>query len=109
MKTVGFKDSFDGIYIIELKDNDTIPLWTSGMSVMSQEEIEKIRKQEKTSEQLAEEYRSKRDALLSECDWTQVADAPVDQAAWKVYRQALRDIPEQKNFPANIVWPNKPE
>lgn len=58
---------------------------------------------------LYEESRAKRDMLLAASDWTQVADAPVDQAAWKIYRQALRDIPEQKNFPANIVWPNQPE
>jgi hypothetical protein len=28
--------------------------------------------------------------------------------AWKVYRQAMRDIPLQKNFPFNVVWPDRP-
>lgn len=37
-----------------------------------------------------------------------VADAPVDQAAWAVYRQALRDVPQQEGFPENIVWPESP-
>jgi len=55
-----------------------------------------------------EEVRVKRDRLLAASDWTQVADAPVDHAAWAVYRQALRDVPQQAGFPANVVWPVKP-
>lgn len=58
---------------------------------------------------LATEARSKRNALLASSDWTQVADAPVDQAAWATYRQALRDVPEQEGFPASVVWPTPPE
>lgn len=57
------------------------------------------------SEWLFERMRIHRDRLLAECDWTQVADAPVDKAAWAAYRQALRDFPatwipsEEVNFP----------
>lgn len=40
-----------------------------------------------------ERMRLHRDRLLKESDWTQVADAPVDQQAWATYRQALRDFP----------------
>lgn len=53
--------------------------------------------------------RSRRNALLSDCDWTQVADAPVDQAVWATYRQALRDLTSQEGFPFNVTWPTKPE
>ena len=28
---------------------------------------------------------------------------------WAVYRQALRDIPEQPGFPWDVEWPTKPE
>lgn len=28
---------------------------------------------------------------------------------WAVYRQALRDIPEQSGFPWDVEWPTKPE
>ena len=52
--------------------------------------------------------RLQRNVLLSESDWTQVADAPVDRAAWATYRQALRDIPSQVGFPLDVVWPKKP-
>lgn len=56
----------------------------------------------------AEQVRAERDALLAACDWTQVADAPVDQAAWAVYRQALRDVPDQVGFPENVTWSTQP-
>ena len=53
--------------------------------------------------------RAERNNLLTSSDWTQVADAPVDQAIWANYRQLLRDVPEQPEFPQNINWPTKPE
>ena len=57
---------------------------------------------------LSAEIRRTRDKLLSESDWTQVADAPVDQAAWAAYRQALRDITQHNGFPNDLTWPAKP-
>lgn len=59
-------------------------------------------------EQAIANVRGVRDGLLAESDWTQVADAPVDQAAWATYRQALRDVPQQEGFPHNVTWPTKP-
>lgn len=57
----------------------------------------------------ANNVNARRDELLSACDWTQLSDAPVDQAAWATYRVALRDVPQQEGFPHNVVWPVKPE
>jgi len=56
----------------------------------------------------AQEVRDMRDRLLTASDWTQVADAPVDAAAWAMYRQALRDVPQQAGFPETIEWPETP-
>jgi len=56
----------------------------------------------------AAEVRAERNKLLSESDWTQVIDAPVDQAAWAVYRQDLRDVPSQAGFPWTVDWPVAP-
>ena len=58
--------------------------------------------------QISIEVRQKRNSLLQQSDWTQVADAPVDQAAWATYRQALRDVTEQEGFPEAVVWPVAP-
>lgn len=54
--------------------------------------------------------RAYRNRLLSNSDWTQVADAPVDKTAWATYRQALRDITTHANFPNlnDSDWPTKP-
>jgi hypothetical protein len=57
----------------------------------------------------AQAVRSDRNTKLSASDWTQVADAPVDKAAWATYRQALRDISGQAGFPWTITWPTQPE
>jgi hypothetical protein len=61
----------------------------------------------KDSEQ-AKSIREQRSTKLSESDWTQVADAPVDKAVWAIYRQALRDITTQSGFPWAITWPDAP-
>ena len=55
-----------------------------------------------------ENLRQQRNSLLAASDWTQVADAPVDDLAWAVYRQALRDLPQNTTDPFNPVWPVKP-
>lgn len=59
----------------------------------------------KTAEVLAA-----RAARLASSDWTQVIDSPLDEmkkAAWRVYRQALRDITNQPSFP-DVTWPSPP-
>jgi hypothetical protein len=48
--------------------------------------------------------RQQRNRLLSESDWTQLADSPADKDKWAVYRQELRDITTQED-PFSIVWP----
>lgn len=53
--------------------------------------------------------REQRNQKLKDSDWTQVADAPVDKAAWATYRQALRDISAQTGFPWEVTWPTQPE
>lgn len=74
-----------------------------------------IRPRVKTQEELLAEYnllaesiRFRRNQLLKESDWTQVADAPVDKIAWATYRQALRDITTQTGFPFNVYFPVNP-
>lgn len=62
---------------------------------------------DQTPEELAESARNKRNFLLSATDWWATSDRTMT-AAQTAYRQALRDIPDQPDFPANITWPNKP-
>ena len=56
---------------------------------------------------LAAEERSKRNDLLKATDHYGLSDVTMPDAI-KTYRQALRDVPQQENFPSTISWPTKP-
>ena len=81
---------------------------------------------------LAAEVRAKRDALLKEsdarmcidrlglsapasrtnpADWTAFLAGFADMIAgdWAVYRQALRDVPQQEGFPYSVEFPQPPQ
>lgn len=48
------------------------------------------------TDMIQKELRIRRTLLLSKSDWTQAADSPLseqDKQAWREYRQALRDLP----------------
>jgi hypothetical protein len=70
-------------------------------------ENEAAYKAAKDAEQ-AERVRDDRNKRLAECDWTQLADSPVDKTVWATYRQELRDITKADGFPWSITWPVKP-
>ena len=60
---------------------------------------------------LAASARQKRDRLIATTDYLVTPDYPIESdrlAKVKIYRQALRDIPEQAGFPRTITWPEKP-
>ena len=60
---------------------------------------------------LAASARQKRDRLIAATDYLVTPDYPIESdrlAKVKIYRQALRDIPEQSGFPRTITWPDKP-
>ena len=80
--------------------------WTVGWTTTDKtaEEIQEW------DDSVAASNRNRRNSLLTESDWTQVADAPVDATAWATYRQALRDITTHANWPNldEADWPVKP-
>lgn len=57
---------------------------------------------------LFKRIRKWRDNELTKSDWTQIADTPVDKAAWASYRQALRDLPASNLDPRKIDFPVAP-
>lgn len=62
--------------------------------------------------EFAKSARDSRDKLLAECDWVAIKALELSQAVpnnWAVYRQALRDLPQQEGFPTTINWPVKAE
>ena len=81
------------------------PVFTDGETTAAEQEA--AYKTIKDAEQ-ASAVRQSRSDRLADCDWTQVADSPVDKAVWATYRQALRDITTQDGFPWNVTWPDSP-
>ena len=61
----------------------------------------------KDAEQAAS-IRQTRNERLKNCDWTQIVDSTADKQAWATYRQALRDISAQSDFPWEVTWPDAP-
>lgn len=85
----------DGKWVVEMKVED-----------LSEEEINKIEEQNKIY--LENSIREQRNQLLRESDWTQLPTGPLTQKQkddWESYRQSLRDISSQSEFPFNVVWP----
>lgn len=76
-------------------------VWTQQWTVRVPTETE--------TEAKAAEVRADRNRLLSQTDWTQVSDTPVDREAWATYRQSLRDITAQTGFPWEVVWFSTPD
>lgn len=57
------------------------------------------------------EIRNKRNILLQETDWTQLADAPLSlerKEMYAAYRQLLRDLPQNHSDTLSIKFPKKP-
>jgi len=57
-----------------------------------------------------DEVRAERDRELEETDWRALKDVTLS-AAWKEYRQALRDLPQNYDTANDAVdnWPEAPE
>jgi len=54
------------------------------------------------------ELRNRRSGLLTDSDWTQSPDSPVNTTTWATYRQQLRDLPSNTTDPRNVTWPAPP-
>jgi len=66
-----------------------------------------------TNAEIERIVRAKRDRLLrtrvdaiNYIRWSSMSQT--EQDAWAAYRQALLDIPQQPEFPRNVIWPQLP-
>lgn len=100
LETVNFPDNTDlslRVRPVATKLND---IWTGSWEPVTDELLK--------YENDVAQARRQRNTRLSASDWTQISDAPVDKQAWADYRQALRDVTSQPDFPYNIAWPTTP-
>lgn len=88
-----------------------LEVWTEEQEQQEyQKELEARRLKE--VEILSKPIRSERAQLLKDSDLYMILDYPISQekrSEWALYRQALRDITLQPNFPYEVTWPIKPE
>ena len=103
---------------IEAQKNENQYYDGSDFVIEENEVVEYQKVRNKTQQEIEDEtegmwraIRDRRNELLLECDWTQLADSPLTnqkQTEWQIYRQSLRDITTQSN-PFSINWPTPPE
>ncbi|XXJ21425.1 tail fiber assembly protein [Desulfovibrio caledoniensis] len=107
----------------ELGYNEAVPLrrepfttyeteWTKGEDLIYREEVlNQVVDQLAKDEAEGEKVRAERTRMLRACDWTVLPDSPLDSeklALWSLYREALRDVPQQDGFPHAVAWPEAP-
>jgi len=68
----------------------------------------------RTAEEKEATAKLKRAGLLADSDWTDTLSAKARLGEevydrWQAYRQALRDITGQPEYPSVIVWPTPPQ
>lgn len=103
-----------GQITVYLADEYTIIVpWREGLAEAVEANTEAWLETAKAAEveTLAGAARDQRNKLLAAIDWTQTIDAPISAASrnrLRIYRQQLRDITAQPDFPYNIAWPECP-
>tara|TARA_B100000029_G_scaffold142368_1_gene137567 strand:- start:127 stop:438 length:312 start_codon:yes stop_codon:yes gene_type:complete len=80
---------------------------------LSDEEIAELLNNREIADADLSSIRARRNSLLFESDWTQMADSPVTdekKAEWATYRQELRDFPSTASKVSEFGdFPTQPE
>lgn len=110
-----FTESTKLAYALNWQDNN-VPITDTEVSELNGWTYLKGYAPKKTEEQklneLAATVRSKRNSLLAETDYLLMSDYPISEeylARIKNYRQELRDITKQENFPTDVAFPDFPK
>lgn len=115
------KDYDDDLYKMEpdgdLVYNEEKQEYRQAFKLVDLTEEEKAARQETKKQHLFEKLREVRDKKLEETDVYLIADYPISEENLeliKVYRQELRDLPEQEGAPwdgggSETPWPVMPE
>lgn len=107
----GTEKNSDGQWVyawtVESKFTDTVITDSEGneTTITADEQLAKMLENEAADK--AKRARDKRNDLLKETDHFGLSDVTMSDAM-TTYRQALRDVPQQEDFPGTITWPTKP-
>ena len=92
------------------KNVDGVDIQLSAEEETARDAEEATAEEERPAREMAQ-LRTKRNAKLVDSDWTQYNDSPLTdevKAEWTVYRESLRDLPENTDDPADPTWPTPP-
>jgi hypothetical protein len=106
-----FKNNQLEEYTEEQKTKKQIPPAPLFIGTWSNETMEWMPIQDITT--LSQGIVLERNKLLSDTDWTDTLSAKSRLGEdlynqWQIYRQQLRDITNQPNYPYQVTWPNAP-
>ena len=89
---------------------DFIAKWdVKGKSKPTDKQLKDVDEASIESEKNLNLLRMERDLLLEQSDWTQNRDVTLsNDADWKTYRQALRDITKTYKTLDTVKWPTEP-
>jgi len=104
----GVEQDANGNWVWAWTENDMFQEYTDdeGTVVTVQDQIDA--KIAADNAALASAARSQRDELLKATDHFALSDVAMSDEM-TTYRQSLRDVPQQADFPNTINWPTKPE
>lgn len=113
---------FDVFYVTETKQpqvNYTFSVEEGSPEFVNGHWVQTWLVKDATEEQIKERtavqssmVRSERDQRLAATDWIVIKHLELNEnipGVWEVYRQALRDIPQQAGFPWEVQWPAQSE
>ena len=103
----GVVQDSNGNWVYAWTEQDMFTEYTDENGDVQTVEAQKTAYDTATTAFTAAQARSQRDLLLSETDHYGLSDVTMsDEMA--TYRQALRDVPQQSDFPSTITWPENP-
>jgi hypothetical protein len=94
-------------YIMSFNSHNDDPIEQKTKRVTNSDVIKKL-VEPIDKELLEKEVRLQRDYCLLKSDWLLLPDTGFSDEAvarYKKYRQELRDVPQQPNFPYDVIWP----
>lgn len=98
----------NGEYVIEGIADDATQMVSNNQLVSKSVDIVALKAE------LQDELRVTRNSMLTATDWTQIPDAPItsaEKAQWQIYRQSLRDLPNNyanETDLSNVIFPIPP-
>jgi len=104
--------SYDNAFSVELSDIDFFANWWDYKYIDDKLiNDESDRPEQVKKKKIEAGVRIERNQKLAKTDWVVIKYKELGKAvpaAWKTYRQALRDIPEQEGFPHDVTFPEEP-